>query len=65
MTAILPQGLINATATVEQEDALNDLELNLTNSEVLRKFWKGLCLRSPVILAIADETLKFMRSKAS
>ncbi|KIX09459.1 uncharacterized protein Z518_00539 [Rhinocladiella mackenziei CBS 650.93] len=41
MTAILPQGLINTTTTVERY-AFDDSDIHLTNGEFLRRFWKGL-----------------------
>ncbi len=41
MTALLPQGLVNATVRLGQP-SLDDSDASVTNSEVLRKFWKGL-----------------------
>lgn len=41
MTAILPQGLISATITVEQHYSFDDSDINPTNSGVLHKLWKG------------------------
>ena len=41
MTAILPQGLINATAAIEQY-SFDDSDVYVTNSDVLRRLWKGL-----------------------
>ena len=53
MTAILPQGLINATSPAEQILS-DDTELDVSNSEILRKFWKGPCVFRLILLAIAD-----------
>ncbi|EXJ66111.1 uncharacterized protein A1O5_10726 [Cladophialophora psammophila CBS 110553] len=45
MTAVLPQGLINANPNVQQH-ALDDSDLDLTNAEVLSKFWKVYAIQS-------------------
>jgi hypothetical protein len=39
MTAVLPRGLINANPDVQQY-ALDESNVNFTNSEALRKFWR-------------------------
>lgn len=46
MTAILPQGLIDATTTLDQY-AYDDSDIYVTNSDVLRKFWKGTSSPAP------------------
>ncbi|KIW27590.1 uncharacterized protein PV07_07319 [Cladophialophora immunda] len=45
MTAVLPQGLINANPNVQQY-ALDDSHVDITNAEVLSKFWKVYAIQS-------------------
>ncbi|OAL33342.1 hypothetical protein AYO20_07353 [Fonsecaea nubica] len=45
MTAVLPQGLINANPNVQQY-ALDDFHVDFTNAEVLSKFWKVYAIQS-------------------
>ncbi|ETI23775.1 hypothetical protein G647_05581 [Cladophialophora carrionii CBS 160.54] len=45
MTAVLPQGLINANLDVQQY-ALDDSNATFTNSDALRKFWRVYAIQS-------------------
>ncbi|KIW76226.1 hypothetical protein Z517_10972 [Fonsecaea pedrosoi CBS 271.37] len=58
MTAVLPQGLINANPDVQQH-ALDDFHVDFTNAEVLSKFWKVYAIQSE---ATQDNTSARLRN---
>ncbi|KAH0846163.1 hypothetical protein FOPE_11579 [Fonsecaea pedrosoi] len=58
MTAVLPQGLINANPNVQQY-ALDDFHVDFTNAEVLSKFWKVYAIQSE---ATQDNTSARLRN---
>ncbi len=54
MTAILPQGLINATVTVQQRYPFDDSGVHITNAEVLHRFWRGGFSLTPAVPAMPN-----------
>ncbi|OAL20736.1 hypothetical protein AYO22_08745 [Fonsecaea multimorphosa] len=58
MTAVLPQGLINANPNAQQY-ALDDSHVDITNAEVLSKFWKVYAIQSD---ATQDNTSARLRN---